>query len=123
MINHSYVDNFLNTKRCNLWPDCACNKTLVHWQRKLLASCSPWEFEILSWAETSIYLALECVAAHCPSRKMKVYAQLQLLNPWWDRQRRGEELTEEFCERLRAKSWARRSGHAIGGCDEAEPIA
>lgn len=102
MTDRDLLNKILNAKRCDLWPECACNKTLEHWQRKLLTTSSPWEFEILSWAETSIYLALECVAAHCPNRKMKSYAQVQLLNSWWDRQRRGEELTEEFCERLRA---------------------
>lgn len=117
------LNKILNSKQCNLWPECACNKTLVHWQSKILDNELEWTFEDLQWADLSIFITLSCVAERCPSRKTKTYALLQLLNPWWDRQRRGEELTEEFCERLRAKGRAKQNGHEIGGFDEAEPIA
>jgi hypothetical protein len=96
-----HINEFLNAKRCQAWPECACHKTLVHWQDKLLANAS-WEFESLAWADTSIFFTLSCVAKRCPERRARAYAQVQLLNPWWNRQRRGEELTEEYCERLRS---------------------
>ena len=123
MTDQILFNKILNSKQCGLWPECACNKTLVHWQSKLLTKHYRWKFESLLWADTSIFLTLSCVAERCPSRKIKTYAQMQLLNPWWDRQRRGEELTEEYCERLRAKGRAKRTGHAIGGFNEAESVA
>ena len=92
MTDQILLNKILNAKKCNLWPECACNKTLAHWQRQLLTNSYPWTFESLSWADTSIFITLACVAERCPSRKVKTYAQMQLLNPWWDRQRRGEEL-------------------------------
>jgi hypothetical protein len=101
MVNYDPMEKILNNKHCNAWPDCACKKTLAHWQDKLLDGGS-WELENLSWAETSIFITLSCVAERCPERRVKAYAQMQLLNPWWDRQRQGAGLTEEFCERLRS---------------------
>jgi hypothetical protein len=84
--------------RCQFWPDCTCHETLKHWQDVL--PNNRFSFEALQWAETAIFLALSCVEAHCPSRKHREFAQVQLLNPWWDRQRRGEEMSREFFKRL-----------------------
>jgi hypothetical protein len=92
----------LSAKRCGLWPDCACHQTLLHWQRRASDEGLIEAPEQLAWAETSIFLTLSCIAERCPSSRYRTYAAMQLLNPWWDRQRRGEELTEEFCERRRA---------------------
>ena len=103
MIDYGLIDKLLTAKRCGLWPDCACRATLVHWQNKPLEN-GQWDLESLSWAETSIFLTLSCVAERCPERRIRTYAQMQLLNLWWDRQRRGEELTEEFCEQLRQEA-------------------
>ena len=83
----------LLTARCELWPDCLCKQRLVHWQDKL-AEDRVWDIETLSGAETSVYCALSCVAGRCPSRKYRAYAQVQLLNPWWDRQRQGITLMD-----------------------------
>jgi hypothetical protein len=94
----AHIEKLLSAKRCLLWPDCACNKTLAHWETKLAEDRS-WELEHLAWCETSIFLALSCVAEHCPVRRIRAYAQGQLLNSWWDRQRAGIGLTEEFCKR------------------------
>jgi hypothetical protein len=94
-----YLADLLKAKRCALWPDCGCKAQLVEWQSQLRTK-KDWDFESLRWAEISIFITLTCVANWCPVRRYRTYAQIQLLNPWWDRQRRGEELTEEFVEQL-----------------------
>src|SRR5262245_51692261 len=94
------IHRMVNSRICTIWPSCSCYKTLLHWQHTL-EEHGDWSISDLSWAETSIFLALSCVEAHCPSQQYRAFAQVQLLNPWWDRQRRGEELTEEFAEELR----------------------
>jgi hypothetical protein len=76
----------LNSKRCEFWPDC-CGRKLEEWQDKFLRD-EPLSPEQLEWAETDIFFALCCVAHRCPVRKIKNYAAVQLLNPFWDRERR-----------------------------------
>jgi hypothetical protein len=83
--------------RCNLFPNCSCYHTLLHWQQAL-EEHDDWSAADLSWAETSIFLALSCVEAHCPSQQYREFAQVQLLNPWWDCQRRGRNRVEELTE-------------------------
>jgi hypothetical protein len=87
----------LFTGRCQFWPHCHCNSILIHWQHSL--EDRDWPISDLKWAETAIFLALSCVEAHCPSQKHRAFAQVQLLNPWWDLQRVGrsrvEQLTDE----------------------------
>ncbi len=97
------IQKLMNEKRCSIWPECSCNRVLCHWQDKLDNDDVAWEREELVWAECLIFHALSCAAAHCPNPKIRTYATLQLLNPWWHRQRRGEELTKEFCEARRAQ--------------------
>ena len=87
----------LQSSRCNLWPGCSCYQTLLHWQHALEEG-DDWSVAQLSWAETSIFLALSCVAVHCPSRKYREFAQLQLLNPWWDCQRAGLNRVEQLSD-------------------------
>jgi hypothetical protein len=82
------------TKRCVLWPDCGCRETLLRYQNLFADENEVWEFEELRAAETMIYLALECVAAYCPEKKVKHYAMVQLLNPYWNRQRARIELPD-----------------------------
>ena len=81
--------------RCELFPDCVCKQTLVRWQSNLTEDCT-WDIADLSWGETCVFYALSCVAHRCPSRKLRAYAQIQLLNPWWDRQRLGITMAEMF---------------------------
>jgi hypothetical protein len=88
----------MRRKRCDLWPECSCHKSLLHWQGLLSDDGMVWEFDHLQWADTSIFLVLSCLERHCPNRKVKAYAAMQLLDPWWDRQRRGEKLTREWAE-------------------------
>jgi hypothetical protein len=94
--------NSLTSKRCELWPDCCCHSTLVHFQNKLGNVRLRWEFEELKFAETSIFLALRCVANFCPVHRVKSWAQDQLLNPYWSRQHLGLEMTPEWFEQRRA---------------------
>jgi hypothetical protein len=95
----SAIAELLSAKRCQLWPSCCCNRLWRHFQNQQFEGRP---VEQLAQDETSIFVMLSCLEAHCPSKKVRTSAAIQLLNPWWDRQRRGEELTEEFCERRRA---------------------
>jgi hypothetical protein len=89
-------------KVCELWPECACNKFMIHQQRQLPDESIVWDTETLSAIETVLFFTLQCVAEYCPDPKVKRYATVQLLNPYWDAQRRGEVLTEEIREEIRA---------------------
>ena len=91
----SHLEKILNAKTCDLWPDCICKQALVRWQSNLTEDRT-WDIKDLSWGETSAFFALSCVAHRCPSRKYRAYAQVQLLNPWWDRQRLGITMAEMF---------------------------
>jgi len=84
----------LNRKRCAFWPNCRCNETLADWQDAL--PNERLSIEALIWAETSIFLALSCVADRCLSRRHRVWAQANLLNPWWDLQRVGRSRVEQL---------------------------
>ena len=79
------IDRLLSEKRCGLWPDCGCSKTLRHWEDRIFTET--FTEAQLAWAETSIFLSLSCIEVHCPNKKMRAYATLQLLNSGWDRQR------------------------------------
>ena len=89
----------LRRKRCQLYPECSCHKSLLHWQGLLLDDRMVWEFEHIQWADLSIFLVLSCLERHCPDREVRTYAAMQLLNPWWNRRKRGEGLTEEWVKR------------------------
>jgi hypothetical protein len=97
------IDRLINARTCTLWPDCSCYHTLTHWERQLANDELSWTVPELAWAETAIYFSLSCAAAHCPDQAVKAYCQDQLANSWFDRQRNGQELTEEIAERLRAE--------------------
>jgi hypothetical protein len=94
-----WISKLLHSKHCDFYPDCVCNQTLCHWQDKLSEDAMNWEITHLAWAETSIFLALSCVAYRCPERRVKAWAQRQLLNKYWNRQRAGIDLTEVFGQR------------------------
>src|SRR5262245_34403430 len=64
------MSKLIRAKRCDLWPDCSCPSTLVHWQQKLLHDYKGWSYEQLRWAETSIFITLSCVEKRCPDRKI-----------------------------------------------------
>jgi hypothetical protein len=102
MLSHD-DHRLLHSRDCTLWPTCACFQHLTHWQKQLYNEELFWTIEQLAWAETAIFLSLSCAAAHCPDQEIKSYCQKQLTASWFDRQRNGEELTEEFAERLRAR--------------------
>ncbi len=88
-------------RRCSIWPECACHRLWLHWQERLEED--RLTFDELAAADMSIFYMLSCVSEHCPERKVQASASVQLLNSWWDRQRREEELTKEFCEARRAQ--------------------
>jgi hypothetical protein len=97
------IHRLINARTCTLWPECSCHHTLIHWQEQLANDELSWTVPELAWAETTIFFSLSCVAKHCPDQEIKSYCQDQLASPWFDRQRNGQELTEEFAERLRGE--------------------
>jgi hypothetical protein len=92
----------MNKKQCELWPDCACNKFMIHQQQRLPDESIVWDTEVLAAIETILFFTLQCVAEYCPDPKVKRYARTQLLNPYWNSQRAGELLTDEIREEIRA---------------------
>ena len=85
----------LAKKYCQRWPDCLCNTRLLFYQDKF-AREEDWSFEDLRAIETVIFASLRCIEDCCPDPAGRRWATIQLLDPWWERQRRGEEMTEEF---------------------------
>jgi hypothetical protein len=82
-------------KRCPFWPDCPCSVNLPRWQQNLEDEERVWSLEELRDVETFIYVMLTCAAVRCPDERIRVYAQTQLANPFWNRQRMGGQLSEE----------------------------
>jgi hypothetical protein len=74
------------SKRCDRWPDCICARDLVHWQR-VLEKDDHLTLVELEDAQCNIFFSLCCVAYRCPDRKVRSYATVQLLNPFWNRER------------------------------------
>jgi len=88
------VLRLLKEKYCPIWPRC-CYQHLLRYQELLENEERDWSFEQLQAAETMIFESLSCTGANCPDPDVRRYATVQLLNPFWNRQRRGKELTEE----------------------------
>jgi hypothetical protein len=106
MINgndQKHISELLNSKRCGLWPQCSCFHHLTHWQEKLSDEKLTWTVQQLAEGETAIFYSLSCAAMHCPDRKVRTFCQMQLLNPFWDHQRRGEEMTKELFAQRQAQ--------------------
>jgi hypothetical protein len=80
-------------KHCE--PCCLCVRKLTFYQHKFLTGADEeWTFAELATVELLIYSALCCVKDNSPDPAMRRYAAVQLLNPFWDRQREGKELTD-----------------------------
>ena len=87
----------LKEKYCRAWPDCLCNQRLLFYHDKFVrGEDEEWTISELAAVETVIFEHLLCIKDRCPDAVGRRWATIQLLNPFWDRQRRGEELTEEF---------------------------
>jgi hypothetical protein len=99
-VKNEHINEILNAKRCNLWPDCACARLWQHWDEKLSEE-TDWTFPHLSAADQSIFLMLSCASRHSPNRRVRASATAQLLNPFWNRHPYGAELTQEDCKRIR----------------------
>jgi hypothetical protein len=76
------------SRRCDIWPDCSCARDLGHWQGVLQKDDHDWTLDELEYAQCIIFFSLCCVAHKCPDRKVRRYATVQLLNPYWNRERR-----------------------------------
>jgi hypothetical protein len=67
------------------WPDCICGTKARHWQRTLplwADEDGPMpSLEDLEWAQLDMLMVLKCIEAHCPSRKARRKAAIELLNP------------------------------------------
>ncbi len=77
-MHQSEVNALLQSKRCLLWPECACHQNLVHWQQALEDESRVFELDALAWAEEIIFYSCACVAEHCPDRKTRAYGARQV---------------------------------------------
>jgi hypothetical protein len=95
-IRRRILMRLMEKKWCPQWPRC-CGQRLIFYQDKFLSGeDEEWTVAELATVETLIFSTLCCVKDNSPDPAMRRFATIQLLNPWWDRQRRGEEITEEL---------------------------
>jgi hypothetical protein len=87
------LTRLLQQKNCQ--PDCTCVRGLAFYQEKFLrGEDEQWTLKDIATAETLIFSALTCVKDHSPNPAVRRFATIQLLQPFWDRQREGKELTD-----------------------------
>jgi hypothetical protein len=92
------IDLALNSPRCLFWPDCSCHRKLQHWEAVLEwndPAVPPPTEEQAYIAEVDIYVMLSCLAHRCPVARIRKQATVQLLNPYWNAQRRLDERAEK----------------------------
>jgi hypothetical protein len=82
------------TGRCQFWPECECarmaaNNTLYSVVARMaderFPPPTPEEVEII---ETKVFMTLSCVSVNCPVSRLRRQAQIELMKPYYDRQRR-----------------------------------
>jgi hypothetical protein len=70
-------------------PECVCAQRCQYWDVKLAEYCkTPATPEQLEWAEVDLFLTLNCIVAHCPNRRARRKATIELLHPVFNRQRK-----------------------------------
>jgi len=84
----------LPENHCPLWPSCCSRRLSLFAKAFLRAEDEGWTLEQIKAAETVIFKSLRCVEKHSHDPVERREATLQLLYPFWDRQRRGEELAD-----------------------------
>src|SRR5262245_26017000 len=79
--------------RCQFWPRCECARCLDNDQlyRAVVRLAdehfpAPTKEEIEN-IEVKVYLVLSCVSANCPEARVRRYASVELMKPFYDRQR------------------------------------
>src|SRR5262245_61325199 len=79
---------------CPSWPKCECARCLDHDELysvvermgdERFPTPTPDEVEEL---ETKVFMTLSCVSANCPVPRLRHQAIIELMKPWYDRQRR-----------------------------------
>jgi hypothetical protein len=83
----------LKQKYCTVWPDCLCNTRLLFYLDKFDRE-EDWSLDALAAVETVIFMSLRCIEDCCPDPKGRRWATIELMDPWWNRQRQGMELTD-----------------------------
>jgi len=76
-------------KRCALLP-CPCKENLARWQQALEDEEIVWSLEELKDIELSIFASLLCAAERCTDPTIRAYAQDQLTNKHWNKQKEEE---------------------------------
>src|SRR5262249_24962777 len=78
-------------RRCDYWPDCKCAQsihplysTLARVIDERLPAPTPSEVQAV---EVKVFLVLSCLAEHCPVEQIRRQATVQLMNPYYERQR------------------------------------
>jgi len=90
---HRWVLEKLKEKYCSFWPDCHCNTGLLDYLDKFDRE-EDFTIEQLAAIETVIFMSLRCIEDCCPDPKGRRWATIELMDPWWNRQRQGMELTD-----------------------------
>jgi hypothetical protein len=70
--------------RCESWPECSCGQKWDHWATTLqghVATGVPLSAEAYNWALTDLPCMLSCVAEHCPDKRIRRHALVQLMHP------------------------------------------
>jgi hypothetical protein len=78
-------------KHCE--PCCLCVRKLAFYADRF-GEDEQWTLKELATVETLIFSALCCVRDNSPNPAVRRYATIQLMKPFWDRQRAGKELTD-----------------------------
>jgi hypothetical protein len=78
-------------RRCSMLP-CPCRQNLARWQRNLENEEFVWTLEELHEIEASIFGSLLCAAFRCSDPTIRNYAQSQLENKHWNKQKEEEEV-------------------------------
>ena len=77
----------VDDRECELWGNCSCFWTLELWGRLLQDENKTWFMDELEWGETTLFISLACIAKHCPNQESKAYAQRQLEDKYWAKQK------------------------------------
>jgi len=92
MPNEAVIE-LLKSKRCVFWPECSCARDLDHAHLyRIVERMADERFpaptkEQVEIMEVKVYLLLSCLSVKCPDVRVRRYATLELMKPFYDRQR------------------------------------
>src|SRR5262245_39946818 len=66
--------------RCTDWPNCRCGEKWCHWN-EVLDQEPVWSEEEIEWVLLDTACMLHCMAKHCPDKRARRHATINLLHP------------------------------------------